>query len=258
TDATSVTESDNPNEDASVSTKSLILKMLKSSLVNVGEPVWDLMMKNIYSIPGAYQLEQEDFKMNILYTDPSPLNYITPATDVNGNVIDPFPTAGPTEYEKQVAETPLLRVFNVDRLSYANDPQPGGDGFFDFYPGITVNTQNGNLIFTTVEPFGKYLFEKLRLDNLEDDTDENETTYNANQEKYVYRRLYMSTQADASQESAKNKFQLRGKFKSTGGDGISLGAFNIPQGSVVVTAGGRTLVEGVDYTVNYQLGRVQI
>ncbi|WP_330442609.1 T9SS outer membrane translocon Sov/SprA [Flavobacterium sp. C4GT6] len=258
TDATSVTESDNPNEDASISTKSLILKMLKSSLVNVDEPVWNLMMKNIYSIPGAYQLEQEDFKMNILYTDPSPLNYITPATDVNGNIIDQFPPAGPGEFDKQVAETPLLRVFNVDRLSYANDPQPGGDGFFDFYPGITVNTQNGNLIFTTVEPFGQYLFEKLRLDGLENYGDENETTYNANQEKYVYRRLYMSTQADASQESAKNKFQLRGKFKSTGGDGISLGAFNIPQGSVVVTAGGRTLVEGVDYTVNYQLGRVQI
>jgi len=32
----------------------------------------------------------------------------------------------------------------------------------------------------------------------------------------------------------------------------------VPQGSVVVTAGGRILVEGVDYTVNYQAGRVQI
>ena len=32
----------------------------------------------------------------------------------------------------------------------------------------------------------------------------------------------------------------------------------MPRGSVTVTAGGRTLVEGVDYTVNYQLGTVQI
>jgi cell surface protein SprA len=30
------------------------------------------------------------------------------------------------------------------------------------------------------------------------------------------------------------------------------------RGSVVVTAGGRILVEGIDYSVNYQLGRVQI
>lgn len=32
----------------------------------------------------------------------------------------------------------------------------------------------------------------------------------------------------------------------------------MPRGSVQVTAGGRTLVEGQDYTVNYQLGRVYI
>lgn len=70
--------------------------------------------------------------------------------------------------------------------------------------------------------------------------------------------MYESTQAGALQDSDKNKFQLKGKFKSTGGDGIAIGAFNVPQGSVTVTAGGRLLQEGVDYTVNYQLGRVQI
>jgi hypothetical protein len=32
--------------------------------------------ENIYQIPGAYQVKQEDFRFNILYTDPSPLNYI--------------------------------------------------------------------------------------------------------------------------------------------------------------------------------------
>jgi cell surface protein SprA len=40
------------------------------------------MMKNIYQIPGAYQVKQEDFRFNILYTDPSPLNYITEVTEV--------------------------------------------------------------------------------------------------------------------------------------------------------------------------------
>src|SRR5690606_15409103 len=42
------------------------------------------------------------------------------------------------------------------------------------------------------------------------------------------------------------------------GDGISVGAINIPQGSVIVRAGGRILVEGQDYTVNYQQGKVHI
>jgi len=46
--------------------------------------------------------------------------------------------------------------------------------------------------------------------------------------------------------------------KSSEGSGISLGAFNVPRGSVKVTFGDRVLVEGEDYTVNYQIGRVQI
>ncbi len=233
-----------------VSSQCLILKMLKSNLTSIENPItkvttpiWNLMMKNIYQIPGGYQLQGDDFKFNILYTDPSPLNYITQAS----------PTA---TLPVGVAETPLLKVFNVDKLNYNNDPQAGGDGFFDFIPGLTVDTQNGRLIFTTVEPFGKHLFEKLRTSPTEnyDDT----TVYNPNQTKYVFRNLYHKTQSAALQDSDKNKFQLKGKFKSAGGDGIPIGAFNVPKGSVVVKAGGRLLLEGVDYSVNYQLGRVQI
>lgn len=254
TDGVDATVVGNPSEtpdETTVSTQSLILKMLKGSLVNVEEPTWDLMMKNIYQIPGGFQLEQEDFRFNILYTDPSPLNYITPAPGISGTPV-PLPA--------DVADTPLLNVFNVDRLNYTNDPQEGGDGFFDFVPGLTIDSQYGRVIFTTAEPFGEYLFNKLAIDEgIEDYTnDEQETSFNANQRRYVYRKLYKSTKADALQDSEKNKFQLKGRFTSSGGDGIPLGAFNIPQGSVVVSAGGRILVEGVDYTVNYQIGRVQI
>lgn len=246
-DAT-VTQGQNPEngQPETVSTQALLLKMLKSNLTNVQDPVWNLMMKNIYQIPGAFQLEQEDFRLNIMYTDPSPLNYIEP---VSGT---PFPTSPPAE---PVAETPLLRVFNLDKLNYNNDPQDGGDGFFDFLPGLTVDQQNGRIIFTNVEPFGKTLFDKLKLAG---ESYNDPLTYNANQAKYVFRTMYASTQAAALQDSDKNKFQLKGRFKSTGGEGIPIGAFNVPRGSVVVTAGGRVLVEGVDYSVNYQLGRVQI
>jgi cell surface protein SprA len=223
-------------------TQALILKMLKSNLTDVTKPVWNLMMKNIYQIPGGYQLQQEDFRLNILYTDPSPLNYI--------NLITPLPVPD------NVTETPLLKVFNMDRLTFTGDPIGGGDGFFDFVPGLTVDQLNGRIIFTTVEPFGKQLFEKLRNNAVEDYTNAN--NYNANQQKYVYSSMYRSTQAAALQDSDKNKFQLKGRFKSTSGGGIPIGAINVPRGSVVVTAGGRTLVEGVDFIVNYQAGRVQI
>ncbi|WP_394331850.1 T9SS outer membrane translocon Sov/SprA [Flavobacterium sasangense] len=247
---------DATNVDASgvPSSQALILKLLKSNLTidkyQVGGsgpyftmPTWNIMMKNIYQIPGGAQLQQDDFKLNILYTDPSPLNYITQAGT------DPLPA--------DVVETPLLKVFDLDKLNFTNDPQEGGDGFFDFYPGLTVDAQKGRIIFLKVEPFGKHLFNKLDVSTLAENYDD-PLTYNSNQAKYVFRNLYKTTQAAALQESAKNKFQLKGRFKSMGGDGISIGAFNVPQGSVVVTAGGRVLVEGVDYTVNYQMGKVNI
>ncbi|TRX26614.1 cell surface protein SprA [Flavobacterium franklandianum] len=245
-DATVVTGT-TPADQAIIS-QSLVLKMLKSNLTNVKNPVWNLMMKNIYQIPGAYQLKQENFRFNILYSDPSPLNYIQPVT---GSSFPPNPTQG-----NEVDETPLLKVFNLDKLNFNNDPQVGGDGFFDFMQGLTIDTQNGRIIFTTKEPFGELLFSKLSNGAGEDYKDG--TTYNANQRKYVFRSMYANTQAGALQDSDKNKFLLRGKYKSTGGDGIPIGAFNVPKGSVVVTAGGRVLVEGIDYSVNYQLGRVQI
>jgi cell surface protein SprA len=246
-DATVVT-GNNPSNQAIIS-QSLILKMLKSNLTNVKNPIWNLMMKNIYQIPGAYQVKQEDFRFNILYTDPSPLNYIT---EVSGIPFPPNPAP-----QNEVAETPLLKVFNLDKLNYNNDPQAGGDGFFDFMPGLTIDAQYGRIIFTTKEPFGELLFSKLS--NVGSAENYNNTiSYNANQKKYVFRSMYRSTQAGALEDSDKNKFLLRGKYKSSGGDGIPIGALNVPQGSVVVTAAGRVLVEGIDYSVNYQLGRVQI
>ncbi|RLJ65719.1 protein involved in gliding motility SprA [Lacinutrix venerupis] len=243
----------NSNGDVtSVTNNNLILKLLKSSITSVSQPIWDLMMKNIYDT-GAYQLSQEDFKLNIFYNESAPLNFITAAegsggfgTDFEGEPID---------------QTTLLRLFNLDRLNYNNDPQTNGDGFFDFVSGITVIPENGKIVFTKVEPFGRYLFDVLDNDGNPGNnvTDYEADTYtNLNQEKYVYDLLYKGTKTAALDEVEKNKFQLKGRYKSSGGDGIAIGGFNVPRGSVKVTAGGRVLVEGVDYTVNYQLGRVQI
>ena len=226
-----------------VATNSLIVKLLKSSLTDVTQPVWDLMMKNIYNT-GAFQLEEEDFRLNVLYSDPSPINYLTPVDQ------DIWP--------EEMINSVLLRSLRLDRLNIYNDPEPEGDGFFDFLPGITVDPQYGRIIFPTIEPFGEDLFQLLRDENAPLEDYDNEGTYNANQAKYVYRDMYALTQAAALASSEKNKFQLKGRYKSAGGEGIAIGAFNVPRGSVQVTAGGRVLREGVDYTVNYQIGRVKI
>ncbi|WP_139000968.1 cell surface protein SprA [Hyunsoonleella aestuarii] len=244
--ATDVT-TNNQGQVTQVVNSNLVVKMLKSSVTAVDLPVWDLMMKNIYDT-GAFNLSQDDFKLNIFYNEASPLNFITPVGST------PFPTPAPNE--KGIQESPLLRVFNLDKLNFNNDPQINGDGFFDFVPGITVLPQNGKIIFPSAEPFGEFLFNKLAI-NAGEDYDV-KSTYNENQSKYVYDILYKSTKTAALEEVEKNKFKLKGRYKSSGGDGIPLGAFNVPRGSVRVTAGGRVLVEGIDYTVNYQLGRVQI
>lgn len=262
----------NQNGEDIPTTQSLVLKMLKSALTSTDEPVWDLMMKNIYSLEGVSQIEQDGFRFNILYTDPQPLNYIQPVAG----------TTLPTD----VANTALLNVFHLDRLNSTNDPQNGGDGYFDFisqtnatnplaststnngynnnqsqvnnnkFEGITVDTYNGRIIFTTVEPFGSHLFKKLSQ-NASENYDV-EASYNENQKKYVFRNLYRLNKARALQESSKNKFQLKGRFKSAAGDGIPIGASNVAQGSVVVTSNGRILIEGQDYSVDYQMGRVKI
>ena len=245
-DATQVGTNSN-GDVTSVINKNLILKLLKSSITNVDLPVWDLMMKNIYDT-GAYNLSQDDFKLNIFYNEASPLNYISPVGTT------PFPTPG--QNEDPLNESPLLRVFNLDKLNFNNDPQLKGDGFFDFVPGITVIPQQGKIIFPSAEPFGEFLFNTLSLNNGEVYTDAN--TYNENQTKYVYNILYSSTKTAALEEVEKNKFKIQGRYKSSGSNGIPLGAFNVPRGSVRVTAGGRVLVEGVDYTVNYNAGTVQI
>ncbi|MEC3905805.1 cell surface protein SprA [Tamlana sp. 2201CG12-4] len=243
----------NPDGDVvNVINTNLVLKMLKSSITNVDMEVWDLMMKNIYDT-GAYNLSQDDFKLNIFYNEASPLNFIKPVgdnfdLDINGN-----PVSGSTDDKDLIQNVPLLRVFNLDKLNFNNDPQTRGDGFFDFVPGITVMPQNGKLVFTSVEPFGEYLFNVLGGGDYE-----NSSNYNDDQAKYVYDVLYKSTKTKALDEVEKNKFKLKGRYKSSGGDGIPIGSFNVPRGSVRVTAGGRVLVEGIDYTVNYQLGRVQI
>ncbi len=227
-------------ESPIINNNTLILKLLKSNITNVQDPIWDLMMKNIYAT-GAFQLSQEDFKLNILYSDPTPRNYLTPVDDVG------FPDG--------LEDRILLDVFNLDRLNVYNDVQSGGDGFFDFLPGITIDSQSGLIIFTQVEPFGESLFDLLGGGIYDVD---NDVGYNANQVQYVFRNMYAFTKASSLEDAEKNRFQIRGRYKSEGSSGIPIGAFNVPRGSVRVTAGARQLQEGIDFTVNYAAGTVQL
>ncbi|MGB9746703.1 MAG: cell surface protein SprA [Bacteroidales bacterium] len=207
--------------------QALVVKLLKATNLSPKLPTWRLMMKNIYNI-GAYQMNRQDFTLNVLYQD-----------DKTGNALNYIP-------EGKIANKILLKVLHLDNLNSQLDPSP--DGVFDFVEGITVNSSTGRIIFPVVEPFGRYLEKQFGDDPLD----------KAIAKKYVFKELYDSTQTRARQIAEKNKFRLQGTYKSSSGSEIPLNAMNVPPGSVVVTAGGIKLQENIDYTVDYTLGRVKI
>ena len=243
-DGVNATDSETDDQgNVTITNNTLVVKLLKSNITRVKDPIWDLMMKNIYAT-GAYQLSQDDFRLNILYTDPSPVNYIAPVET--------------SSWPEGLDQRTLLNVFDVDRLNVYGDPQTGGDGYYDFIDGLTIDQSKGKIIFTKAEPFGEYMYELLGGGDDYNDDVAYPSSINPNQAKYVFREMYKKTKAAATEDADKNKYQIKGRYKSEGSSGIQLGAYNVPRGSVTVTANGRTLQEGIDYTVNYQAGTVQI
>ena len=203
----------------------LFTRLLKATTQRVDIPLWDLMMKNFYNI-GAYQVNREDFLLDITYEDPGAgQKRFLPSSNLEG--------------------VPLIRVFGVDQLNIQLDPQP--DGIFDFVPGLTIYPRNGRIMFPSLEPFGDRLREQI--------TDPNEQQQEL---RYVYDVLYDSTVVRAREYPEFNRFIIRGSYKSSVSDKISLGAFNVPRGSVRVSAGGQVLREGIDYEINYGIGQITI
>ena len=228
TDGTEVYRVGEFTDSGVISPDNLVLKMLRSEIINPKIPMFDLLMKNVYEIPGAFQLQQEGFRLELLYFDDS--------TGEPVNILQNAQTDG-------VNDRTLLNLLRLDRLDQNNNNKPEGDGYFDYVEGITMDSPNGYFIFPIVEPFGAYLDSQL---DPQDDV-------------YVFKELYDRTQAEAQNDfQQKDKYSFKGYFKSDGQSGIPLGAFNVPRGSVKVTTGGRELVEGVDYVVDYNIGNVQI
>jgi len=207
--------------------KVLMLKLIKSRITNTKLPLWDLMMKNVYAL-GGFQIDKKDFKLDVLF-------YV----DTIGNRLNYLPV---DQSEPAVFSKALNRLLRLDLLNANNDPRP--DGEYDFIEGVTINASNGRIIFPVREPFGSFMRSKF--------IDQQKA------EVYVYDELYDSIRVVALQRPEKNKYSLKGSYTSKFGSDIPLNAINIPEGSVRVTSGGNPLVENVDYTVDYNLGRVKI
>ena len=212
--------------DLQNASEALFVKSLKNTNSSPAAPNWRLMMKNAYYL--ASTVEKQQFRLDVKYKSDTTgvyLNYI------------PFNTTAENT-------TTLLRLLGADRLD--NNDKPNPNGYFDYVAGYTVT--NGRVFFPKAEPFGSHLFKQLMAQGMDSLT----------AEQYSFKELYDNTKTSAKQMTAKNKFLLVGQFKGSSANVISLGAYNVPRGSVVVTAGGVVLTEGSDYTVDYSAGEVTI
>ena len=204
--------------------QALFVKSLKNTSNNPSQPNWDLMMKNVYYL--ASSVEREKFRLDIKYQ-----------SDTTGVYLSYIP-------ETQVKDQTLIKVVGADRLDNNNNAHP--NGYFDYVEGYTIS--NGRVFLPKAEPFGDDLYRYL--------TGKGITAAVA--EKYCFHELYDSTKTVAKQIAEKDKFIMVGQYRGTSANVISLGTYNVPQGSVVVTAGGVTLSEGSDYSVDYSAGEVTI
>ncbi|MGN6264074.1 MAG: cell surface protein SprA [Ginsengibacter sp.] len=215
---------DVPPDSTTSNQKILFLKLLKATSQRPQLPIWQLMMKNVYSV-GYGSLDRTDFQLNVLYQQPGlgAKRYV-PFGDLNQG-------------------TPLLTLVNLDRLNSQNDPQP--DGVFDYIEGYTVLSPYSRIIFPVLEPFGRALAPKI-FSNPAIGADS------------LYYPLYDSIKTVAQEQFPNlDRFVLEGTAKTTSSSDISIG-YNIPPGSVSVTAGGRELRENIDYTINYDLGTIKV
>ena len=203
--------------------QSLYVKLLKNTSNSPKMGNWDLMMKNVYSL-NAQSMQRDKFRLDIKYL-----------SDTTGVSLSYIP-------EGDFKQTTILKMMNLDRLDDNMKTNPNGR--FDFIDGYTVNTQHAKIIFPVVEPFGDWLRDQLADEALA--------------AKYCFDELYDSTKTVANQIAEKNKFSMQGEYKGSSQNVISLGNTDIPKGSVVVTAGGVTLTENTDYTVDYDRGEVTI
>jgi hypothetical protein len=251
--------------------KVLFAKLLKNETTKTSLPTWDLMMKNIYSI-GGYQISQQNFKLDIFRIDDR--SGIERPVITEGEQLDAF--------QRPLKDKLWIQVTGLDRLNQQDELKP--DGLFDFESEenpfgpntgastfgntpsgnstssnnvaaisntksgyYTIDPLNGRIIFPLIEPFGSDLAAQFL------------PSEQAFIDKYTFTALYDSTKVIAQQLfTRQNRYIIKGSYQSEVASEFSLNSINVPEGSVKVFAGTIPLQEGVDFTVDYQGGRVKI
>ncbi len=206
-------------------TQALFVKALRNTASTPEQGNWKLMMRNVYSLGST--LQKEKFKLDVKFQ-----------SDTTGVYLTYIP-------ETQVKNQTIIKLLGADRLD--NNNHANSNGYFDYVQGYTVNSSY--VYFPVAEPFGEAMITALVNNGVSREV----------AEQYAFTELYEETKTSAKQVAEKDKYILSGQFKGSKDNVISLGTSGaIPEGSVIVTAGGMVLTEGTDYTVDYYAGEITI
>ncbi|MCY4000777.1 MAG: cell surface protein SprA [Bacteroidetes bacterium] len=217
----------------------LVLKLLKpvnlQQPANLGEAnqfnpsAWYLEMRNIYELNRG--LLPTDFVLDISFEPPG--------------------RAATQTIQGVTGQNTLIQALGLDRLNEDGAPNP--DNLFDFLPNYTIIPGDGLLIFPYLEPFGD------RIEALIDASRLSDPEKAEARELYVFQDLYTEKRLNAVRNTAKNVYLIEGSHKGGIPSFYDLKAYSgLVEGSVRVTSGGNTLVEGSDYIVDYLGGTVTI
>ena len=217
----------------------LVLKLLKpvnlQQPANLGEvdelnpAAWYLEMRNIYELERG--LLPTEFLLDISFEPPG--------------------QAATQTIQGVTGQQTLIQVLGLDRLNEDGAQKP--DNLFDFLPNYSVIPGDGFLIFPYLEPFG------ARMEALIDASGLNDEDNAQAKELYVFKELYTQKQLNAIRNTGKNIYTIEGSYKGGIPSFYDLRAYSgLVEGSVRVSSGGNTLVEGADYIVDYLGGTVTI
>jgi cell surface protein SprA len=199
-------QSQNPSDSV------IVLKLVKPSYLLPSEKeAWSLLMKNIYPLPGR-GINQNNFQLDIQYEIPGQ---------------DPVDNLGSTKF---------LNAFGLDKYNQSGQATP--DNQFDWEPGYTILPATGEIIFPTLEPFGKDLPSSIP-------------------DSMNYPDVYDTLAYAAQQDNNKDKWIISGQYSGSVTSTYNLG-FNVVENSVHVYLNGTELTPNVDYTVDYNVGQLTI
>ncbi|MEO8209767.1 MAG: cell surface protein SprA, partial [bacterium] len=201
----------------------LVLKMIKvGNLTPANTVAWDLKLKNIYRLPLS-RIVQEGFEFDVRFLTNGVYTPTLPIPNISTN---------------------LITILGLDK--HTTGRSGGPDNKFDWIQSVTIDPENGFVIFPDLQPF----YTNLKA-------------YDLNGQKidssYWYQQIYTQLKSDADDKPNANNYTIVGKARgeTSVSNTINLG-FNIVVGSVKVKVGELELALNSDYTVDYSTGTLVI